>query len=74
MEEHETKSLKNIVGIDTHENCEVKENIGETEEEVYYSNANGKLLVNNGQAPRNLVKYEKNFNEEQKLCAIIKDT
>ncbi|XP_012172475.1 coiled-coil domain-containing protein 186 isoform X1 [Bombus terrestris] len=74
MEEHETKSLKNIVGVDTHENCEVKENIGETEEEVYHSNANGKLLVNNGQAPRNLVKYEKNFNEEQKLCAIIKDT
>ncbi|XP_068978295.1 coiled-coil domain-containing protein 186-like isoform X2 [Bombus flavifrons] len=74
MEEHETKSLKNIVGVDTHENCEVKENIGETEEEVYHSNANGKLLVNNGQAPRSLVKYEKNFNEEQKLCEIIKDT
>ncbi|KOX72738.1 hypothetical protein WN51_00678 [Melipona quadrifasciata] len=67
-------SLRVTVGVDVQKNCEIKNNIGRMENEVYHSNIVENLTVNDDQTRTNMVKCERDFNKEQKPREIIKST
>lgn len=74
VDSHETKCLKET--DNTHEKCEIKNNIKTIDGLVCHSNIDEKLIANNDQTQTltNLINCEKDFNKEQKLNETIQNS
>ncbi|KOC71021.1 Uncharacterized protein C10orf118 [Habropoda laboriosa] len=75
-EAHQAKPSEETVIAEKHEDSEIKNDIKRIEDAVKHSNMNGKLMVNNDQAEAlsNLMKYERNFNREQKPSETVRNS